>query len=596
MPKLPEQFIQRVADATDIVELVSQYVSLTRRGKEFIGLCPFHDDKRPSMYVSPDKQIYKCFSCGAGGGVFQFVEAYEKLSFPEAVRMLAERSHIPLPDAPRAAPPGRAGEPTRERLREAMAFATRFYAERLAGPEGEGAMEYALSRGFTRESIERFGLGYAPESWDALTAAARRKGFSERELEVAGLAGRSAGGRVYDRFRHRLMVRIADPQGRPVALGGRALSAEEQAKYLNSPQTPLFDKSGLLFGLDLARDAIVRSGRAIVVEGYFDALMPMQMGVGNVVATMGTALTDRHVSLLRRYARDVVLVFDADEAGGSAADRALEIFLAQQVRVRVATIPAGKDPCDYCLSHGPEALTSLVEQAPDALEYAWSTRSAAYRRAEGDLAARRGIVDDFLRLIATSEAYGAIDDIRRGQLAQHIAHVVNVPLETLQEQMASHSRRVRRASGGGQDAPSGSYVGELSALPERHLLEVLLSSPELFDDAAEKVGPEDFASEMLRPLAQAVWSLGSSGELSVGRLLHDESGGAMGSLVVSLVDAGTRRGNYEATLAGAIEQMLYRRNRREMASLRGNLRDEASLRRFMQRLGGGDVRRRPGIM
>ena len=607
MPNFSEQFIQQVAQATDIVDLVSNYVSLKKKGREFVGLCPFHDDKHPSMNVSPSKQIFKCFACGAGGGVFKFVELYEKMTFPEAVKMLAERANIPLPRESQAAAvaPGL----SRDDLLGLMTFAARFFREQLFSPAGTPALEYARRRGLSDESIRRFGLGYAPNFWDGLYNAARREGFGESQLVTAGLVARrdaaeGASGApssgpaqksgCYDRFRHRLMFPIIDPQNRVIAFGGRALDDSERAKYLNSPDTPLFDKSGQLYALNWSREAIASSGQAVVVEGYLDALIPLQAGVSNVVATLGTALTDRHVRLLGRYATEVVLVFDADAAGQAAAGRALEMFLAQRLHVRVATIPSGKDPCDYTLAEGGEAMKALVASAPDALQYAWQRRHADWQAAGGNLASQRQFVEDFLRLVVTSSAYGAIDEVRRGQLAQHIGHILNISPADLQEQMRRIGRTVPRPG-----APRGAAAddrAELGRLAGRHVLEVLLNRPELLDGIVEKIGPEDFGDPEFRIIAQQVWKLGRAGRLSLDELLLDEAMSSRSNLLTDLAASGEHRGNYEQTLEGAVEDLLYRRRQKELQELKSAAgTDDDALRKLSQGLASPDVRRRPKI-
>ena len=441
MARLPETFIQQVLQATDIVELVSQYVALKQKGREYVGLCPFHADKNPSMYVTPVKQIFKCFVCGAGGSPVNFLMLYDKLSFPEAIRTLAERANIPLPQdfSQPAGPPGM----SKNDLIGATEFATRFFREQLYASGGADALAYVHRRGMTDESIEQFGVGFAPESWDAFLQAASRKGFTQEQLVAAGLVrrrDRSSG--CYDYFRNRLMFPIHDVAGRAVAFGGRALAADEKAKYLNSPESILFDKSSLVYGLHFARKGMVTRKQAVVVEGYFDVLMPLQAGVDNVVATLGTALTERHVRLLTRYVQEAVLLFDADTAGQAAAERALPHFLAQKLHVRIAEIPAGKDPCDFVLSDGGDAMRTLVDDAPDALTYVWQKRYQAFQEAGGKPAQQNRVVDDFLQLIVSSSVYGAIDETRRSNLVQHIAHIINVPAIDLQQQM----RRLRRTT------------------------------------------------------------------------------------------------------------------------------------------------------
>ncbi len=591
MARFSEQFIQQVAQATDIVDLVSSYVALKKRGKEFVGLCPFHDDKSPSMYVTPIKQIFKCFACGAGGGVYQFLMLYEKQTFPESVRSLAERANIPLPQD--AAQPQPEGSLSRNDLIAVATFAARFFREQLKTDRGSNALKYALDRGLTDESIQRFGLGYAPDSWDALIKAAGASGIGETKLVAAGLVARRETGGCYDRFRNRLIFPIIDPQGRVIAFGGRALAEDERAKYLNSPESALFDKSSQLYALNWAREKIVSSGMAVIVEGYLDALIPMQAGVENVVATLGTALTDRHVRLISRYAKEAVLIFDADTAGQAAAERALEVFLAQRLHVRVASIPTGKDPCDYTLAEGGDGLRKLIDQAPDALEYAWRRRQAAWQDAGGNLADRRRLVDEFLSLVVSSATYGAIDEVRRGQLAQHIGHLINIPAADLQQQMHRLARRITRSSQP-QTVTSGSRVAGTD-VTERQVLEVLLSSPDLFDVAAERVGPEDFVDEGLKKAADVIWRAGQAGRLNIEELLASQEMAGMGPLLTDLATAGELKGNYEPTLNEAVEHMLYRRDRQEFQQLRTAGKDDKTLRELSKHLKQPDLRRRPRI-
>jgi len=594
LARYTDQFIQQVAQATDIVELIGQYVALTKRGREYVGLCPFHDDHKPSMNVSPAKQIFKCFACGAGGGVFQFLILYEKLSFPEAVRTLAERAHIPLPRE--AAQPAAPRGLSKAELSEVMAFAARFYRTALRGESGAAALEYARGRGLTDESIRRFGLGYAPGGWDALVTAARGKGIRDSQLVAAGLAVPRETGGCYDRFRNRLMFPILDVSGKVIAFGGRALDAAERAKYLNSAESILFDKSGSLYGLNWAREGIVSSHQAAVVEGYLDALMPLQAGVKNVVATLGTSLTERHVRLLSRYARDVVLVFDADLAGTAATERALELFLAQRVNVRVATIPAGKDPCDYVLAEGAEAFGKLLADAPGALRYAWDRRQEQWRAAGGNLADRHAIVQDFLRLVVSSTAFDAIDEVRRGQLAQHIAHLLNVSAGGLQQQMRRLARRLRRP---GVQAPAGKPPAWDPARPgaqiERNLLEVLLNRPDLLDSAAERIDPQDFQDPRLRAVAECLWRMGQAGRLSLEELLAVEAMSRLGGLLTDLAEVGESRGNFEETLRGAVSSMLRRREKQEIQQSKMSGYTEEILKRIHRRHQVGDVGRIPRI-
>ena len=594
MARFSEQFIQQVLQATDIVELISQYLPLTPKGREHVGLCPFHDDKKPSMTVSPIKQIYKCFACGAGGNSASFLMGYDKQSFPEAIRTLAERAGIPVPEDHERGPAPEPGM-SKNDLLAVVAFADDYYQRGLRSPAGAEALAYARKRGLTDESIERFGLGYAGDAWEGLYTAARGRGFSEDQLVAAGLCKRrDSGTGCFDYFRHRLLFPIQDVTGRTVAFGGRALRDEDKAKYLNSPESALFDKSSIVFGLSWARDALNKTKTAVIVEGYFDVLLPSQEGVGNVVATLGTSLTDQHIRLLKRYVSQAVLVFDADAAGQKAAERGLQLFLGQQLHVRVATIPAGKDPCDYTLEAGGESMQALVDSAPDALQYVWDRRWAEYQAAGGNPMQRSQLLDEFLTLIANSAAWGAIDANRQQNLAQHIAHVLNVPAMELQDQMRRLSRRTRAP----QSAPATVMPasGQVSGNPERHVLEVLLNEPDLFDDAAERIDPEDFRDVQWKGLAAAIWPIGMEGKLTLEYLLSMESFSSIAGLLTELSFTGQRRGNHQQTLNDAVGHILVRREQQETQTLRQTaLHDDDALRALTQRLNQADPRKRPRI-
>jgi DNA primase len=395
------------------------------------------------------------------------------------------------------------------------------------------------------------------------------------------------------------MFPILDPGGKVIAFGGRALDPNDRAKYLNSAESILFDKSGNLYALNWAREGIVATGTAVVAEGYLDALIPLQAGISNIVATLGTSLTEQHVRLLSRYAREVVLVFDADAAGAKAADRGLEMFLAQRIHVRVATIPAGKDPCDFVLAEGAEAFGRLVSEAPDALQYAWDRRQTAWQLAGGNLASRRAVVEDFLRIVVTSTSYDAIDEIRRGQLAQHIAHMLNIPAPDLQQQMRRMARHLRRA--GAQNARAarvidGSWNPDAPADDaERELLEVLVNMPDMFDMAAERIDWQDFQDPNLRQVAARVWALGHAHRLSLEDLLADEDLLGLGGLLTDLSAAGEKMANYEATLHGAVSHMLYLRQGRQPDQPPAEPYSDEALNQVLQQHRPADLRRHPKI-
>ena len=602
MARFPDRFINQVAEATDIVEVVGQFIALKKRGKEFLGICPFHQDHRPSLNVSPSKQIFKCFACGAGGGVFQFLQQHLKLSFPEAVRELANRAGISVP-ADEA--PGRPdSSPSGESLLKMTTFAARFFRDQLNSPAGSDALEYARARKLTDESIARFGLGFAPDSWDALRSAAVGAGFTDRQLAAAGLVAEREDGSSYDRFRNRLMFPIVDAAGRVVAFGGRAMDEADRAKYLNSPETALFDKSANLYALNWSRRGIVDSGQAVVVEGYLDALMCIQQGVVNVVATLGTALTERHVRVLARVAREVVLVFDSDVAGQAATERAVELFLMQRLNVRIGTVPgrggqdgAIKDPCDYVLAEGADRFRELLAEAPDALTYAWSRRRADYQRAT-TLAEKRSVIDDFLALIISSGAHGAIDPVRKGLLAGQVAELVGVSQTEITEQMRRLARRVRRGSAAARTQGQGPTEadGRIDRA-ESWLLGVLLNAPELFGSVAEKVAPEMFADPAMRAVAEQVWTLARAERLDVASLLAAGQSEQWGRIVTDLQATGEKRGNYERILADAADAMCRRQERETLQDLKskGDAHIDEVMRRIHRQARSADPRRRPKL-
>ena len=599
MSRFSESFVNQVQQATDIVDVVGQYVALKKRGKEFIGLCPFHEDHRPSMYVSPTKQIFKCFACGAGGGVFQFLMGLQKVAFPDAVRQLAERAGIPLPKEDVS--PNAGSEISNETLIKLTTFAARFFRDRLFSDEGSAALEYARSRRLSNESIRRFGLGYAPDRWESLRQAAIGAGFSDRQLSAAGLVTQRDDGSSYDRFRNRLIFPIFDVPGKVIAFGGRAMAADERAKYLNSPETVLFDKSANLYGLNWSSREISGAGQAVIVEGYLDALMLVQEGIENVVATMGTSLTERHVRILGRYAREIVLVFDGDIAGQSAAERAIEIFLAQRLHVRVATVPQGdidgqtvKDPCDYVLAAGAEAVRKLLTEAPDALAFAWNRRSNAYSQAE-TLPEKLAILDDFLRLVVMSSAYGSIDAMREGLLIGQVSELVGLSPVDVTGHMRRLSRGIRRKSGGVEER--GGEMDDSTTRAEKWLLGALINGPDLFESIRESITPGMFSEPLLRSIAEQVWRLAGDSRLEITALLMAGQSEQWGRVVTDLESEGLQRGNYPQTLADAAETLIRGARLDKMRQLKAEENEDRSdiLRKISEEARKPDPRRRPKI-
>jgi len=375
--------LDEIRAGVDVVDLVGRFVNLRKAGQNFKGLCPFHAEKTPSFMVNPKKGIFHCFGCGVGGDVFGFLMRQDRLSFPEAVRVLAKQAGVALPEDRGGAAAGDSG---REELSRVMEAAAAFYVERLWTAGGERAREYLDKRGIAQDVARRFGLGWAPEGWETIRGALKQ--FGEAPLVAAGLlVEREGKAGTYDRFRGRLLFAIRDLQGRVVAFGGRGFG-DEQPKYLNSPETPLYSKGNLLYAADLARDSIREKNRALIVEGYVDCLMAHQHGFTETVAALGTAFTAAQLSVLRRYCDEVITFFDADAAGQKAAERAEELLEPSSgglawglnragafesggsLRVKVALLPAGHDPDTFLREKGAAGFTERITGARSLLAYA----------------------------------------------------------------------------------------------------------------------------------------------------------------------------------------------------------------------------------
>jgi DNA primase len=488
-----DDWIERVRAASDIVELVGQTVALKRVGRNWVGLCPFHKEKRPSFSVNAERQFYHCFGCKAGGDVFRFVQDQEKVGFLEAAELLSRRAGIPVPDLKGGAP-GEKG--ARARLLEALETAATAYEQWLGDPEqGAAARGYLERRGITREMQREFRLGLAPPGWESLT---RRLGarVPDEVLVGAGLAARreTERGGLYDRFRNRLIVPLVIPGGAVVGFGARALAEEDNPKYLNSPETAVYHKSAFLFGLDQARRHVEPDGEVIVVEGYFDTIALHQAGLRHTVATSGTALTSEQARLLKRVAARVALTYDGDAAGREAMMRSLSVLMAEGLDVVIVDLPQGEDPDTLLRRGGVEAWNEARARAADPVEFI--QRHVLRVGGAGDPRERA--------LQATVSLVVAIPDlIRRRLLIERASQVFG-----LSESVLSRAVALR---GQGQDSarPLRAAVTDVrrgEQHVERRLIELLMHHPEALDDVRTWFGPEDFRDPGCRSLAEWLWS------------------------------------------------------------------------------------------
>ncbi len=361
-------FAERVKQQADIVRVVGEYVRLKKSGQNFTGLCPFHSEKTPSFAVHPVKQIYHCFGCGVGGDVFSFLMGMEKCEFPEAVRVVAEKCGIPIPRPRERSPEERRENQQRAELVEMHREAAAFFVKQLEGTmEGKAARAYLEDRGLDAEAIARFGLGYAPSGGEVLYRHLKQK-YPDKLIDVSGLVSRDQSSRLFDRFRRRIMFPITNEAGKIIAFGGRALG-DDVPKYLNSPETPIYSKSNVLYHLDRAKEALRRQDSAILVEGYMDTIGVASAGFSNVVASCGTSLAESQVKLLARFTRHVVVNYDPDAAGQAATERSIGLLLEQGFDVRVLALPGKADPDKYVRKQGAEAYRKLLDSAPEYVDY-----------------------------------------------------------------------------------------------------------------------------------------------------------------------------------------------------------------------------------
>ena len=471
-------FADRVKQQADIVRVVGEYVRLKKNGQNFTGLCPFHSEKTPSFAVHPVKQIYHCFGCGVGGDVFKFVMEMDKCDFMEAVRTVADKCGIAIPRARESSPEERKEQQQRTALVELHREAAGFFGRQLEStPEGKAARGYLADRGLDAEAIARFGLGYAPASGEALLRHLKTK-YSEKLVELAGLASRDPSGRTHDRFRRRIIFPIANESGKVVAFGGRALG-DDLPKYLNSPETPIYIKSTVLYHLDRAKEPIRAADAAVLVEGYMDTIAVARAGINNVVASCGTSLTEAQVKLISRFTRRIIVNYDPDTAGQAATERSLAILLEHNCDVRVLALPGGKDPDTFIRTEGAGAYGKLLESAPAYLDYLIGrARQLGVTNAEQKLRAMNFLMP-FVQRIPNA--------LLRSEWASRIAQQLRVEEPVLREALK------RAAADRRSEVKTQPLLAGKAARPaERRLVQMLMEK----NDFRERLGQEIRAHQL----------------------------------------------------------------------------------------------------
>jgi DNA primase len=506
---ISEDVINQIRDRIDIVDVVGQHVNLTRAGQNLKGLCPFHQEKSPSFTVSPGRQIFHCFGCGAGGNVFTFLTRITGSSFPETVRDLGRKVGIEVQESTVDAA---SRAPQNQRVEQVNQSVARWFQENLREERlGSAGRSYLAERGIQQATIDRFGIGLAPVEWDGLLKAMGKQGFTPHDLAAAGLViARETGTGYYDRFRGRVMFTITDLRKRVIGFGGRVLG-EGTPKYLNSPDTPLFKKGQTLFALDVAREAITRTKTVIVVEGYFDVVALHQAGLTHTVATLGTALTPEHVQVLRRFASKVVLLFDPDPAGVRAALRGLDLFVNSGLGVKGVTLPSGDDPDTYVRKEGPEAFARLEEQAPSLLDFALehSLKTAEGTTIEGRIRS----IDEILKILQRSE-----HPIEREERIRLVAERFGINQQRLIDRYPA--LREKFPVSAREAKPVVQPAASVKLAPEERDLVYFLLHGQLSPPDIRRLRPESFSIPTCRAIVEcALANLEQDGRVGLRRVL-----------------------------------------------------------------------------
>lgn len=570
------ELTERIRQRSDIVDVISAHLTLKRAGRNFKGLCPFHQEKTPSFNVLPERQLFKCFGCGVGGDVFKFIQLREGLSFSEARALLAERAGISLEQRESRGPTGEGDAITKADLERVNRWAADWFRAQFAGAAGQSARNYAASRGISEESVERFGLGYAPNSWESLVRAARQQSIPPALLLAAGLTKGREDGSQYDAYRDRLIFPIRDAMNRVIGFGGRTLG-DDPAKYINSPQSILFDKSRCLYGLDVAKSHFSDNRRAVVVEGYLDCLLAHQHGFDTTVATLGTALTEHHVQMLQRYVDGVTVVFDTDSAGMRAAEASLFVFAGAQLDVRLAQVREGKDPAELLQIQGKEGFNETLTSAVSALEFKWRQ---VVRQFDADAPgpARRRAVEEFLSLLARSGEFGSYDPIQRGFALNQVGKLLGLTSEEVNRQLRIVARRQRAPEVPATSQPTFVGAPDATGRALKDLLEVFINAPAYYHDAADVFHPDGFTDPDLRQIAEVVIEMaGREGGFSPAELIGRFESVELAGRITDLQMAGEHRGNYAKTVEGAVARLRLIEQQRQLGEQVSRLREPAAM-------------------
>ena len=576
---IPENILEDILSRIDIVEVISGYMPLKRAGRNFKANCPFHHEKTPSFMVSPDRQIYHCFGCGESGNAFKFLMRYERLEFPEAVETLARKAGVVLPVIQKQDAKSASATTLLYKINE---LATLFYENNLHSSEGLRAKDYLLRRGISLETIKAFKLGFASEKWDGLINNLRAKDYNLSLLEKAGLILPRDGGGYYDRFRGRIIFPIFDIKSRPIAFGARILLKEngDLAKYINSPETPVYTKGRNLYGLNFTKDAIRENDCAVIVEGYLDFIIPYQEGLRNIVASMGTALTLEQARLLKRYTRNVVMVYDPDDAGRIATLRTLDIFIEEDMEVKIVSLPQGFDPDLFVRRNGIQSFKEKVQEAKGLFDYKLGVLKSHYNSKETEGKAK--IAHQMLE---------SINKFKNAVLKSEYIKRLAQELDVKEDALLQEARKIKEQK---TYAPEELKINKkaLNINPtEKLLLKLMLEEKELIQHIKESLQPADFQDERTSRIVSIMFDLIEQGKSIEPRLLMNYLPEEDISQLISesmFLPEGLSSHNKERVVDDCIRRLkseklrLKRHNLHNQIETAQNLGEEEKLQRLMQ--------------
>lgn len=491
---IPDNILDQILDRCDIVEIISSYVPLKRVGRNYKALCPFHHEKTPSFIVNPEKGIFHCFGCGIGGNVFSFIMKYERLEFPEVVKMLAKKTGVALPE--RTARDSEKSLSLINGMYKIHEFATAYFQNMLMSPSGKQAREYLVKRGMRNETASKFKLGFAPDSWDDLLIYLKRKGFSEGLIEKSGLIiPRPDRSGYYNRFRNRLIFPIFNQRDTVIAFAGRVLD-DSLPKYMNSPETQIYNKSRTLFGLNFAKRDINEKDAAVIVEGYMDLLIPYQSGMRNIIASCGTALTPGHIRVLKRHSRNAIMVYDADKAGQMATLRGLDLLLTEDMHIGIVQLPKGFDPDSFVRGYGVEAFQELLKKPISLFEYKLNLLTSMYNTDSAE--SKIKIAGEMLKTISRVN-----NAILKSEYMKRLAESLDLDEDALRLE----AKKVKKEYDGSYNIESFSFKNEIAPLStaDKIIIGLMIEDNNLIPFVREKLGCDEFCNRFAQRIVEFIF-------------------------------------------------------------------------------------------